>query len=460
MLLLFASVIFIHVFLLINTKFTLWPEMVVYPYLINENFALYRDIINPYQPAFAYALSIFSKFFGYNPVAFRTLTTSIILIIDLLIYVTTFKITKSKTAALVSILFFSIFSIPFGVNELWYDLVQTPFILLSVYFFHKFLKEGNKKHLFFSFLIMTITFFIKQQAVWFLAWMTLILFLKEKKSIKTFIKDNYFIYLPFLIILLLHILFFSTKGLLGNYIYWTFTFPFLKASSLPGYVLFPAKRQILSVLILVSLFSFSLLKEKTKYAFIFGSSVVLLMFAYPRFDYFHLIPSFAVLSLLAYSSFKNILGSKPLLIIGLLIFLALSIFGFRYYLKNWTKEIRFFDKDIYQAALYISLLTNKGEAIFIQNGPDQLYPLTHTVPSKPWATQFPWYLELEGVQESLVSGLVSQKPRYIFYKKYDEGKKYNIGSYRPDIFASYIDLNYIDIIPASYNLFLRQKHEN
>jgi len=37
--------VIISLLLLINTQFTLWPEMTVYPYLINNNFIIYKDLI-------------------------------------------------------------------------------------------------------------------------------------------------------------------------------------------------------------------------------------------------------------------------------------------------------------------------------------------------------------------------------------------------------------------------------
>ena len=61
MLILFSLAVLLHVFLLTNTKLTLWPEMVVYPYLLNKDFILYKDIINPYQPVLSYFLAFFSN---------------------------------------------------------------------------------------------------------------------------------------------------------------------------------------------------------------------------------------------------------------------------------------------------------------------------------------------------------------------------------------------------------------
>src|SRR3990167_8695232 len=77
-----CGLVAIHLILLINTRFTLWPEMVVYPYLLNNGFVLYRDIITNYSPIFIYILSFWSRTLGYQPSVFQMLAYLIILAID------------------------------------------------------------------------------------------------------------------------------------------------------------------------------------------------------------------------------------------------------------------------------------------------------------------------------------------------------------------------------------------
>src|SRR3990167_65723 len=173
-----CGLVAIHLILLINTRFTLWPEMVVYPYLLNNGFALYRDIINPYPPLLSYSLAIFAKIFGYQPLPYQILTWFLIIVIDLLLFLFSRKIFTKSTACF-SLLFFAILSIPFGINGLWFDLVQTPFILGSVYYFYKFFNNPKSGRLLFnSILFLTIALFIKQQIVWLALWYLVIIFVK------------------------------------------------------------------------------------------------------------------------------------------------------------------------------------------------------------------------------------------------------------------------------------------
>ena len=180
-----------HILLLMNTRFTLWPEMVVYPYLFNNGFLLYKDIINPYPPAFILFLSKFSTLFGYSPQPYQTLTWVTIIIIDVLIFIFATKLTKKILFGLLSSIFFILFSIPFGVNGLWFDLIQTPFILVSFFYFYKFMKNTRYFELFLSVLFVTFAFFIKQQAVWLAVWYLIVLIV-SKKSIFKKIYTNYY----------------------------------------------------------------------------------------------------------------------------------------------------------------------------------------------------------------------------------------------------------------------------
>src|SRR5216684_3579309 len=92
----------VHLVLLFFTRFTLWPEMVVYPYLLNHGFLLYRDIINPYPPLLAYKLSFFASLFGYQPAPYQILTWLIILITDVAIFLAVAKVTKNSKIALLA----------------------------------------------------------------------------------------------------------------------------------------------------------------------------------------------------------------------------------------------------------------------------------------------------------------------------------------------------------------------
>ena len=450
----------VHLLLLINTRFTLWPEMVVYPYLLNNNFQLYRDIINPYPPILTWFLAIFAKFFGYLPPPYQILTWVIILIIDLSIYIISQKVFKNKLFALSSVAFFAVLSIPFGVNGLWFDLVQTPFILWALYFFYKFLnakaKNILKYNFFISFLLVTIAFFIKQQVFWVALLFVAFGLSKYRFDVLKFLKNHYQASLPLGVLFIFHVLYFFVQGTLANFAFWVFYFPAFLASKMPGYVLLPSAKQMLVVLALFVLLVPTMVR-KSQILFLV-TPAVLILFAYPRFDYFHIIPALAAIAIFFGPNFEHLKKSTVTIkVVFLLTLIFLCLFTFRYFQNHWHKEIRFFEQEVLKNARVMDLIVKENETVYLQNAPDQLLPLSGTVPSKPWADDFPWYLEVQNLQNKVTDSLEKNKPRYIIFQPYLEGKKYELGSYRPDDIADYIDNNYVNFAQIDYDLYLKAR---
>lgn len=455
--LLVLPAVILHAILLFKTTFTLWPEMVVYPYLYNRGYFIYRDIINPYPPLLTVLLAQFAKIFGYTPTPYFILTTSLILIIDLVIFFIAKKITGSYHQAFLSTLFFIILSIPFGINGLWFDLVQTPLILFAFYNFYRFLNDKESKNLLTSFLLIIAAIFIKQQAIWLTFWFILISILNlQAKSIllKNLSKVTAF----FLAILLLHVVFFQKIGILKDFLFWTIYYPFFKASSMPGYILFPTFKQLLVLISLLIIFIPAIFLKEKRVNLIVLTAFFLILFAYPRFDYFHLIPSLAILSLAIGPTItlylKKTFFIKPLILFSIL---YLSVFSTRYLANNWQKPVRFFEPEIISTANFLSKIVPKDDLIYIQNGPDQLLPLAGLLPPKPWADELPWYLELTGEQQKIVESITKQNPGFVIYKPYIEGNKYDLGAYRPEKIVHYLDENYQQSIQISESLWLKKR---
>lgn len=447
-----------HLFLLFFSKFTLWPEMVVYPYLINSGFQLYKDIINPYPPLFTLFLSLFSRLFGYQPQSYQFLTWFLILTCDITIFLISRKIYKKNSYAVIATAFFALISLAFSVNGPWFDLAQTPLILLAFYFFQKFLFGGKSKELLTTAFLLTIAFFIKQNVVWFGVFITLALFSKFREKTFSLLMKNIYIVFPFLTILTLCLLYFFKTHTISNFVFWAFYFPFVKASQIPGYILLPTLKQLFVTFSLLVFFIPILVKGSNRSKLAFLAALSLLLFAYPRFDYFHLIPS---LSLLSLSVGENITFLKkvnmPIKIISLMSLVFLTIFTARYLSRNWTQEVRFFEHDIFSSSIVIQKITKKNESIYIQNGPDQILPLSGRLPTKPWADDFPWYLEINNTQGKVLEGLEDQNPKYIISKPFEQGEKFGLASYRPTKIADFIDSHYHNVIQISDTLWLKER---
>lgn len=451
-------IIILHLLLLYKTTFTLWPEMTVYPYLLNKDFLIYKDIINPYPPIFIIFLAQFGKIFGYNPNPYFLFTILIILSIDLIVFYISARITKNYSQALLSLIFFILFSIPFGINGLWFDLIQTPLILFAFYHYLYFLKDKNANNLLFSMSLVTIAIFIKQQAIWLMFWFALVLVLKFKTKIFAFLNSFIKVTALILFIFLLHLIFLKNIGVLKDFLFWTIYFPFFNAASMPGYVLFPKFRQLLVIASLFVLFIPAISLKKNNTNLIILTAIFLIIFAYPRFDYFHLIPALAIFSIAVGPTLEQY--AKKMFFLKLLTLVAifyLAIFFFRYYSNNWQHSVRFFEPEILSAANFLSKIAPENGPTYIQNGPDQLLPLSGRIPIKPWADEFPWYLEVHGQQSKIVESLKRESPRFLIYKPYIQGARYELGAYMPEEISSYIDTNYQSSIQISENLWLKTK---
>lgn len=448
----------LHLLLLFFTRFTLWPEMVVYPYLLNSGFLLYRDIINPYPPLFPYLLALFSSLFGYQPLPYQILTWFLILITDIAIFLGAAKITKSLKAALFSTLFFVVLSMPFGVNGLWFDLIQTLPVVVAVYFFARHLeKKIDNIDLLLSSVFLATAFFIKQQALWLILWFLAVLLYRERSNIKRLARSAFVLIAPLIIGLGIEVFFISRQNLLGDFLTWTVYLPFFKASQIPGYIFLPTLRQAATSILLFSIFLPLILERNSKQVFYLLTAMVLLLFAYPRFDYFHLIPSLAVLSLVFGLSIGSVKKPKALLIVPAMVLVFFFALTIRYLERNWTRQVRFFEKDVLKAANTLQKVNPKGKPIFLQNVSGQILVISQTLPTKPWADSFPWYLEIPGTQEKVLAGILNEKPDLVIYKPYGQGGKYQIASYRPQKIADFLDQNYQNVFFVDSGLWIRAR---
>lgn len=427
--------------------------MTVYPYLLNNGFQNYSQIINPYPPVMTFILSKITLMFGYSISVYKSLTWIVILGIDLSIYYVSFKITKRISYAILSLLCFIAASIPFGINSLWFDLVQTPFTLFSILFFINFLRSNKPSNLLLSGLFISIGIFIKQSMAIVLLPYIILLILQKKDFKKIFL-----ILIPSLILFLFHILLFSLNGQFDDYIDWNIIFPLIGSSNLPGYLSLPNFKQWIILASLITFFSPLLFVKKNVYKYLLFIVVFLYAFIFPRFGYFHLIPVLASTSLLAGPILKKIKTLKlPYLLLPLLSFMILIIFFANQYKTTYGSEVRFLDKNILTAADYLKTLNIPNAEIYILNGPDQLLPLTGLLPIKPWADEFPWYLERGTLQSEILTSLKKANPKYIIYKPYESGGTYSLGAYKPKLISKYIEENYQNITQISDTLWLKEK---
>ncbi len=428
---LLIALLSIHLLLLVNLRFTAWPEMLSYPYLRNNGYLLYKDMIHPYPPVLTMALSLVYKLFGYKLIVLKIFTWLIILANDVLIYLIVKKLTKRNIFAILSLIFY-ITTQPFlEGNQLWFDLAIVPFILLGTYFLVQPLHKASAAAAGLFFAVAALT---KQTAGLFLVFTFLYLVFHKSKIINL---------VSFLVgpIILFSVLVFRliTENALVDFFNWTLMYPFTRFGKFPGYVQMAlSKHQLLILVLLVIPVLLVLLKLGKKYlkdkGLLLVTCYLLLSFVlvYPRFSLFHLQTGLAFVAIVFAVVASKIKTNYFLYIIYFVPFTYLIVLPV--IKSEWRKETRFWSNDEIKLANIIKDSIGTGDLIYLQDLHSGFYVLADKLPPKPWADNFGWYLEVPGLQEQIIKGWETNKPGYIVIK---------MGTYRPKEITDWINNNYI-----------------
>ena len=412
----------LHLVLLVNTRFTVWPEMVLYPYLLNNGFLLYKDIINPYFPTLPLVLSGVFQLLGDSVLSLKIFTWFVILLSDIVLYYSAFRLTGSKFKSVLTVLFFALLQMSLGGNGLWFELFLVPFVAPAVTLV---LKDNNSPNrLMLAGLLLALAISIKQNAIYFYVPVIFYLFSKEKFS------KLVYLLAPGILVMGFFLIYLFSQNIFNDFYLWAVVLP-LSYTSQPGFVSLPAIRQYIFILFpLVTLFFGVFLhkkylnKEKIYWLLTFLSATI---FAFPRYEDFHLQLVVAISSL-----FVSFLPRNVLVVFTLV---TLILFG-RGVTKNWHTEDRFMDRETIGLSSKIKDFNN----VYSLNGPDLAYFLSGKLPSKPWAINFPWYFEQEGFEERFVKGLSDRE--FIIAGDRLGGGKYDLGNYIPEKIEQYILANY------------------
>lgn len=430
------------------TQHTAWTEMIVYPYLINHGFVMYKDIILPYTPLFLWFLNGTEGLIGYTPQISLLITAGLAVINTFVIFMVTEKIAKSQKAALLAVSFYALWFFYFEGNGLWFELFQTSFIILGIYFIHSYLFNTMKRQdLLYGLIFLTLSFLSKQSAIWILLVVGLWLLKKTKDLVTAGAVFLTGVGITFLIAFI--------GGYAVEYWQWAYVYAFFYFPFSPGHSQYPSITEVikLGVPLIVIV---PLLKTLDKKGW-FVISVLCASFlsAMPRWGLFHLQPFLALLAVFSAPYWEKILLTKShLRFVAMGVIVIWVIVVVRQDLRFWKKPVRFFEPQIYQQS---ALLKNYPE-LFIFNGPDQIYPLTEQIPMvKPYVQNFAWYMEAPGIQERVVTSLQNENPDFILYSPIATPTSYEIGYYRPGIVADYIEQNYYIKEKLSDTLWILQK---
>ncbi len=415
-------IILLQILLLINSRYTIWPEMMLYPYLMNNGFKLYQDIVNPYFPLLSEILAFYFKIFGSSILNLKVITYLIVIITNLLVFWSSFKMTKDIRLALLSSIIYVLLGFSLGGNGLWFELALTPLVLTAMILV--FLDSQERKRLFIAGILLALAVSIKQNAVLFyFPVLYLLIWRRNYKGVVSLLSAGILVFIFYLIKI-------YSSGNIVEFFQWSIVLP-IQYSSQHGFIALPALRQYLLILIpaatLLGVKDLILkLQEKIFWTLVFLISI---SFAFPRFEDFHLQV------LVVFSSIFAIM--LPRKILALFLIIVLILFA-RSGVKLFNKPDRFLDNE----TIALSEKMRSYNSVYLLNGPDLAYFLAEKVPPKPWAINFPWYFENFNFEDKFIEGLMEEKTQYIFIGDGMGGGEYDLGNYFPPRLLNFINQNY------------------
>ena len=419
-----GGILLAHLFLLFYLKFTAWPEMSLWSYLITKGWMPYRDIAIAHTPLAIFDLAIFYKIFGVGILQLKIFTWVLILFSDALVFFVVKKLWNKKTAFL-SLIFYIPWMLFYDGNGLWFDLYMGVLVFCSFYF-------ARSKRWVLTGVFWALAFISKQTAIWFLV--PILFEMIGKKFFKNITKTAAGVLsaaVPFTLLLLVF-------NLLPSFWNWAIKFGVFVLPKAQGQIQLPDIKTLFAALLPFAIF-LPLISKPKKYSVLLLWAVAGMLGAYPRFEYFHFQPA---IFYLAIAGALLLIEKKKIL---LKIFISMYILGsvyllFTYFVRNINEGTRFYESDVREVVDYVKYNTKKGDYVFVLNYWDNIYALTDTLPStNPWVPQLSWYMEESNIQDKIVEDLKNTPPKLIVYKPYTNT---GLSSYVPNMVYDYVVENY------------------
>ena len=425
------GILAVHFLFLSVLKFTAWPEMLLWPYLITKGWLPYANIAIAHNPLMLFDLSVFFWIFGAGILQLKIFTWALILSFDVLVFVIVKKLWNIKTAFL-ALISFAVWNLFYDGNGLWFDLYMGVFAFCSFYFV-------KQKKWIWSGIFWALAFISKQTAIWFLLPIGYALAQESKLRLESFKKLTVgviLIAIPFVLIMLL-------TGIFPSFWNWAVRFGVFTLPGSRGQIQLPDLKNLAVAVLPFSVFLFT--NRKSGFPGLALWAIAGALGAYPRFEFFHLqpaVPFLAIAVALAFNNSKGKAGGKVKLTRSLAIFYILgSIYLFAgFFMRNFKEGVRFYEQDVKDVASFVNYNTSPGDKILVLNWWDSLYVLTDTLPAfDPWVPHLSWYMEEPGIQEKMVESLKTNSPKLIVLNPYTD---FGLSAYIPEKVYNYVIENY------------------
>ncbi|MBI5614427.1 glycosyltransferase family 39 protein, partial [Candidatus Gottesmanbacteria bacterium] len=439
-----------HLVVLYGTPFINWPEMLVYPwFVLRQGMKMYTETIISYPPGSILAMGALFEVFGYTLSSYRFIAYLFILLIDAILYIIARKITGKRSMGAAAVLLFTLCTVFFEGNTVWFETIMTPLYLVSFYSMFRFLDTKKSKYLYHAVVLSSLSFLVKQTGVLSFGAIlgVLLLTIRRNTIIRTvrYMAASFGVFLTFPFITFLYFVL-TQRG--REFFYWVFgmVLQFGKAGN--QYALWPSRADIFYASPLLWMFFLTLLvtillwKKYRWVRLLLLFTLVSIVGAFPRFGFHRLVPGFAFLCLgvlCGYDSFKKRYGLVVLSAVSML--LGLFVLLTPKYLHRSISLPQFFTLKEYELARFIDVHT-KGEPFAIFGDYDYLYFLLNKRPYVlPWAQLFPAPASTPGLQAKLIASLKSQNVRYVFVVPYHPDQIFFSGV-RPEELLGYVEKEY------------------
>ena len=426
---LLIPIILVQMLLLVYLKFTAWPEMLLWPYLMIHGWLPYLNIAIAHTPLMLIKLAIFYKIFGVGILQLKIFTWVLILVLDFLVFVIAKKLWNMKTA-LIALSSFALWQVFFEGNGLWFDLFMGAIVLVSYFFV-------RTKRYFWAGIFWALAFISKQTAAFFLIPIGIEIVLSKKylvQSVKKFVAGALLVAVPFILILWF-------TGILPAFFNWAVNFGIFVLPKASGQIQLPDLKALAITVFPFLIFVPLIWKTGKKHIYLLIWAVAGCLGAYPRFEYFHIQPAVPYLAIATGIFFSGKFLKEKIIKVFVIFYALGSIYLFGgFFMRNFNEGVRFYEQDVQDVVSYVKSNTNQGDAIFVMNWWDNVYALSNRLPAvNPWMPQLSWYMELPGIQEKMVNDLTSSKPKLIIFNPYSES---GLSAYIPQKVYDYVTANY------------------
>ena len=429
----------IHIYILLQLIFFLYPELLVYSFLTDKGLLPYKEIIDQHFPGLMF-LPVNLKTLGIDTVKeMRLLHLGLTVFSDILFVKLSGKLLKRKILVIISLIFYIFWQIYLEGHVLWIESFVTPLILMAFIYLYKFMRRRNASDIYMSALIFGIAFVFKQTLAP-LIFLVFLYLLIDRTGIKKILISLSLVLVPIFLVFV-H---FWRLGVINDFIYWTAIFNLTVFSqmgktqpTLTGiFKLSPVfGLTLISIIILIK-------KHDTKRLLLPGIFFTgTLFFAYARFDFIHLQPALPYAVMICFLSLKYL--RKYILIPCLLLYSLVSLYifipNFRFFNKPGVSPM-LNDPETVTLVNTINRYRKNGEKIFAFGTYLHIYYLTDTLPpGNIFSFQFPWFMKI--AQLKVLQGIIEDPPAIIIRdrKSYVDG--YALIDYMPDI-ENYVEYHY------------------